>query len=148
MAAIYPRSGGTYEYGYILLNPIFGFSAGWMFLISKLAAAGVVAIGFGSYFYQLVPIASPLSFSILAVIILTAANYFGIKKAGNLNLIIVAIMLLSLIYLIFSGIPEIKSENFEPFAPFGISGIAEASAILFFAFTGYARIATLAEEVF
>lgn len=147
LAAIYPRSGGTYEYGYILLNPIFGFSAGWMFLISKLAAAGVVAIGFGSYFYQLVPIASPLNFSILAIIILTAANYFGIKKAGNLNLIIVAITLLSLIYLVISGIPEIKSENFEPFAPFGISGIAEASALLFFAFTGYARIATLAEEV-
>ncbi len=64
-----------------------------------------------------------------------------------LNLFIVSITLLSLIYLIFSGIPEVKMENFKPFAPFGISGIAEASAILFFAFTGYARIATLAEEV-
>lgn len=56
LAAIYPDSGGTYEYGYKLINPVFGFSAGWMFLISKLAAGGVVAIGFGSYFYQLVPV--------------------------------------------------------------------------------------------
>ena len=85
LAAIYPHSGGTYEYGYILINPAFGFSAGWMFLISKLAAAGVVAIGFGSYFYQLVPVASPITFSVLAVILLTVANYFGIKKAGTLN---------------------------------------------------------------
>lgn len=45
LAAVYPQSGGTYEYGYRLLNPAFGFSAGWMFLISKLTAAGVVAIG-------------------------------------------------------------------------------------------------------
>ena len=90
LAAIYPHSGGTYEYGYILINPSFGFSAGWMFLISKLSAAGVVAIGFGSYFYQLVPIASPLTFSVSAVILLTVANYFGIKKAGILNLVIVA----------------------------------------------------------
>ncbi len=147
LASIYPHSGGTYEYGYILINPTFGFSAGWMFLISKLAAAGVVAIGFGSYFYQLVPIASPITFSVLAVILLTAANYFGIKKAGRLNLVIVTITLLSLLYLVFSGISEVNTDNFKPFAPFGISGIAEAAALLFFAFTGYARIATLAEEV-
>ena len=147
LAAKYPNSGGTYEYGYILINPSFGFSAGWMFLISKLSAAGVVAIGFGSYFYQLVPIASPLVFSVSAVILLTTANYFGIKKAGILNLVIVAVTLLSLLYLVFSGIPEVNTANFKPFAPFGISGIAEAAALLFFAFTGYARIATLAEEV-
>ena len=147
LAAVYPHSGGTYEYGYRLLNPAFGFSAGWMFLLSKLSAAGVVAIGFGSYFYQLVPVASPIAISIIAVIFLTFANYFGIKKAGMLNLIIVSVTLLSLIYLVFSGIPVVKTENFKPFAPFGISGIAEASALLFFAFTGYARIATLAEEV-
>lgn len=147
LAAIYPHSGGTYEYGYILINPTFGFSAGWMFLLSKLSAAGVVAIGFGSYFYQLVPIASSITFSVSAVILLTAANFFGIKKAGILNLTIVAITLLSLLYLVFSGIPEVNSENFKPFAPFGIVGIAEAAALLFFAFTGYARIATLAEEV-
>lgn len=147
LAAVYPHSGGTYEYGYRLLNPAFGFSAGWMFLISKLSAAGVVAIGFGSYFYQLVPIFSPLALSLIAVVFLTVANYFGIKKAGALNLAIVSFTLISLLYLVFSGAPAIKRENFEPFAPFGVSGIAEASALLFFAFTGYARIATLAEEV-
>jgi APA family basic amino acid/polyamine antiporter len=147
LAAKYPRSGGTYEYGYILINPAFGFSAGWMFLVSKLAGAGFVAIGFGSYFYQVMPVASPIAFSVLAVIFLTAANYFGIKKAGVLNLVIVTITLLSLIYFAFSGISEVNFENFKPFAPFGISGIAEAAALLFFAFTGYGRIATLAEEV-
>lgn len=147
LAAVYPHSGGTYEYGYRLLNPAFGFSAGWMFLISKLSAAGVVAIGFGNYFYQLLPVTSPLIISVAAVVLLTFANYFGIKKARMLNLLIVTITLLSLVYFVISGIPAIKTENFKPFAPFGISGIAEASALLFFAFTGYARIATLAEEV-
>lgn len=147
LASVYPHSGGTYEYGYRLLNPAFGFAAGWMFLLSKLSAAGVVAIGFGSYFHQLLPVASPMTISVIAILFLTIANYFGIKKAGMLNLIIVSITLLSLIYLVSAGIPAISTGNFEPFAPFGISGIAEASALLFFAFTGYARIATLAEEV-
>ncbi|MEX2591726.1 MAG: amino acid permease [Anditalea sp.] len=147
LAVVYPHSGGTYEYGYQLLNPALGFSAGWMFLISKLSAAGVVAIGFGSYFYQLIPVASPLVISLFAIVLLTLANYFGIKKAGKLNLIIVTLTLITLLYLIFSGIPAVSSANFKPFAPFGISGIAESAALLFFAFTGYARIATLAEEV-
>lgn len=147
LAAVYPHSGGTYEYGYRLLNPSLGFSAGWMFLVSKLSAAGVVAIGFGSYFYQLVPVFSTLAMSIIAVVFLTAANYFGIKKSGMINLFIVSAMLISLLYLVFSGIPAVKTENCEPFAPFGVSDVAEASALLFFAFTGYARIATLAEEV-
>lgn len=147
LAAIYPDSGGTYEYGYKLINPVFGFSAGWMFLISKLSAGGVVAIGFGSYFYQLVPIGSPLTLSVIAVVFLTIINFFGIKKAGILNLVIVTVTLFSLLYLVSSGVPKVNPDNFKPFAPFGISGIAEAAALLFFAFTGYARIATLAEEV-
>lgn len=147
LAAVYPQSGGTYEYGYQLLSPSFGFSAGWMFLISKLSAAGVVAIGFGSYFHQLLPVASPMLISVVAVIFLTVVNLFGIKKAGLLNLVIVSITLLALLYLVFSGIPAVEKSNFTPFAPFGAIGIAEAAALLFFAFTGYARIATLAEEV-
>ena len=147
LAAVYPQSGGTYEYGYRLLNPYLGFSAGWMFLISKLSAAGVVAIGFGSYFHQLVPVGSPLLLSLTAVVLLSLANYFGIRKAGALNLVIVTLTVGALLYLIASGIPYIKTANFHPFAPFGISGVAESAALLFFAFTGYARIATLAEEV-
>jgi basic amino acid/polyamine antiporter, APA family len=147
LAAKFPQSGGTYEYGYRLLNPKMGFAAGWMFLLSKLAAGGVVAIGFGSYFYQLFPIGSPLALSIGAVCFLTVANFFGIKKTGYLNLFIVGITIIALLYFAFSGISEVNTDNFTPFAPFGFSGIAEATALLFFAFTGYARIATLAEEV-
>ncbi|MFW5707643.1 MAG: APC family permease [Bacteroidota bacterium] len=147
LAAVYPQSGGTYEYGYQLLHPFMGFSAGWMFLLSKLSAAGIVAIGFGSYFHQLVPWLSPMIYSIGAIVLLTIANLMGIKKAGISNVIIVLITLVSLVYFIFGGLGSVNTKNFIPFAPAGVLGIAEASAILFFAFTGYARIATLAEEV-
>ena len=147
LAAVYPQSGGTYEYGYNLLNPAMGFSAGWMFLLSKLSAAGIVAIGFGSYFHQLVPAFSPMVYSVSAIVLLTIANLLGIKKAGTMNLVIVLVTVLSLVYFMFSGLGAVDTNNFTPFAPFGVLGIAEASAILFFAFTGYARIATLAEEV-
>ena len=146
LAAVYPQSGGTYEYGYRLLNPVLGFSAGWMFLLSKLSAAGIVAIGFGSYFHQLVPHLPPLVYSVASIILLTLANLAGIQKAGTINTYRL-ITLLTLVYFIISGIGTLKPQNFVPFAPFGMKGIAQSAAILFFAFTGYARIATLAEEV-
>ncbi len=147
LAATYPQSGGTYEYGYRLLNPAFGFSAGWMFLVSKLAAGGTVALGFGAYFSQLFPQVSPRIAAVSAAAILTAANLFGIKKAGRLNTLIVSVTILSLVYFIAAGIPSFNIENLKPFAPNGLASIAEAAAILFFAYTGYARIATLGEEV-
>lgn len=147
LAAVYPQSGGTYEYGYRVLRPWLGFSAGWMFLLSKLSAAGIVAIGFGSYFHQLVPFFTPMQYSVTAVVLLTAANFWGVQKAGAINSVIVLVTLLSLVYFVFVGIGSVSEHNFQPFITKGIKGIAEATAILFFAFTGYARIATLAEEV-
>ncbi|ELR72047.1 amino acid permease family protein [Fulvivirga imtechensis AK7] len=147
LAAIYPQSGGTYEYGYQVLNPWLGFSAGWMFLASKLSAGGVVAIGFGSYLAELIPGVHPKIAAVCAAVFLIIANYYGIKKAGKLNLIIVSITLLSLLYFIISGVPSFDTANLKPFAPEGWTGIAQSSALLFFAFTGYARIATLGEEV-
>lgn len=147
LAAVFPQSGGTYEYGYRLLTPWLGFSAGWMFLASKLAAGGVVALGFGSYLAQLIPGVSPKAAAISAAVLLILANYFGIKKAGYLNLIIVSVTLCSLIYFVVAGIPSFDMANLRPFAPSGWKGIAESAALLFFAFTGYARIATLGEEV-
>lgn len=147
LASVYPQAGGTYEYGYRVLSPSLGFAAGWMFLLSKLSAAAVVALGFGSYLNAFFPQISPIYYSYTAIIVLAAANLFGIQKAGKLNLIIVAVTMISLLYFVFSGVTEVKTSNFTPFAPFGIRGIAEAAALLFFAFTGYARIATLGEEV-
>lgn len=147
LAATYPQSGGTYEYGYQVLNPWWGFSAGWMFLVSKLSAGGVVAIGFGSYLAELIPGVNPKVAAVCAALFLLVANYYGIRKAGKLNLIIVGITLLSLLYFIISGIPSFNTANLKPFAPEGWTGIAKSSALLFFAFTGYARIATLGEEV-
>ena len=147
LAAVFPKAGGTYEYGYQVISPEAGFLAGWMFLASKLAAGGVVAVGFGSYLNQLIPSINPLWAAVGAVILLVASNLFGIQKAGKLNLAIVSVTLLSLLYFIISGLPQVNVASFTPFFAGGIGGILQATALIFFAFTGYARIATLGEEV-
>lgn len=147
LAARFPNAGGTYEYGYEMLHPLAGFSAGWMYLISKLAGGGVVALGFGSYMQGFFPFLDLRWTSTAALALLIAANIAGIKKAGRLNRLIVTITVLSLFYFILSGFTAFDVRNLQPFAPMGSEGIAKASGVLFFAFTGYARIATLGEEV-
>lgn len=147
LAANFPQSGGTYEYGRRMLNPAAGFTAGWMFLVSKLAAAGTVAIGLGRYAAAIVPEAEPVPVAIAAVILLTLANLLGVKRAGVLNLAIVSLTLAALGCFVVGGLPTVETRNFDPFAPRGWQGVAESCALLFFAYTGYARLATLGEEV-
>jgi basic amino acid/polyamine antiporter, APA family len=147
LAATYPKSGGTYEYGYRVLHPWLGFTAGWMFLASKLAAGGTVALGFAGYLHTLIPAIPERPAAIAAVLLLTLVNYFGIQKTGRLNIVIVSISVLSLLIFVLMGIPTFQRENFQPFAPAGFAGMLQSAALLFFAYTGYARLATLGEEV-
>lgn len=147
LAAKYPTSGGTYEYGYELLHPSAGFAAGWMFLASKLAAGSTVALGFGSYLAALIPGVHPAAAGVAAVIALTTANLLGIRKVGKLNLAIVAVTVGSLIVFVNLGASSVSAANFEPFAPGGAGTVLQAAALMFFSYTGYARLATLAEEV-
>ncbi len=147
LAATYPQAGGTYEYGYQVLHPWAGFGAGWMFLASKLAAAGTVALGFAGYLSALLPGLPERPVAVVTVVVLTAVNLGGIKKAGRLNLAIVAVSAAALIYLVVAGVPAFDLGNLTPFAPRGLGGVLRSAALLFFAYTGYARLATLGEEV-
>jgi len=147
LAATYPHSGGTYEYGYRVLGPWAGYLAGWMFLASKIAAAGTVAIGLAGYLDRLVPGVHPRVIAVGAVVLFTALNYFGIRRTSRLNLGIVLVSVGTLVAFVIVGAFAFEPANLRPFAPAGWRGTMEAAAILFFAYTGYARIATLGEEV-
>lgn len=149
LAATYPKAGGAYEYGYEKLHPLAGFAAGWLFCVSKLSAAGVVALTFAMYLSVLVqfgPVSEPVV-AVLLVVCLTVANLFGIRKIGRLNGVIVAITVGAILYFIAGMVPLAKVTAFQPFAPHGVVGVTQSAALLFFAFTGYARVATLGEEV-
>src|SRR5690606_30257184 len=82
LAAEYPRSGGTYEYGYQVLNPWAGFTAGWLFLASKIAAAGTVALGLAGYLDTVLPGLRPRVVAVVAVVVFTIVNYFGIRRSS------------------------------------------------------------------
>jgi len=147
LAAEYPHSGGTYEYGYQVLHPLAGFAAGWLFLASKISAAGTVALGLAGYLAGVVPGVPPRAVAVGAVVVFTILNYFGIRRSSRLNLAIVAVSLGALLLFVAFGVGSVDTTHLHPFAPAGWRGVLEAAALLFFAYTGYARITTLGEEV-
>ncbi len=157
LAANHPVSGGTYEYGYRYLNPQLGFVAGWAFLLAKSASAATAALGFSGYLLDafnmdnnavLVPLA------LAAVAVLTAVVLTGIRRSNITNIVIVSITLFSLLAFVFLGLPNVQLDNFTPFLDSGgaegsgsLAALLQASALMFVAYTGYGRIATLGEEV-
>ena len=155
LAAIHPVSGGTYEYGYKFLNPKFGFTAGWMFLCAKGASAATAALGFSGYLCYAFSLSTNLVVPIAlgAIAAMTIVVLKGIKRSNLINIIIVSTTLATLTFFIIaalsSGKPEVK--NLEGILPAGDSEsiyfFLQTCALMFVAYTGYGRIATLGEEV-
>jgi APA family basic amino acid/polyamine antiporter len=145
LAALYPESGGTYVYGRHRLGPVWGYLAGWGFVVGKTASCAAMALTFGAY-------AAPewrRPLAVAAVVSLTAVNYCGIRKTAALTRVIVLIVLVALAAVVVGSLlgGDAAAEHVGPLTAGGWSGILESAGLLFFAFAGYARIATLGEEV-
>jgi len=159
LAAVHPVSGGTYEYGYLRLSPALGFTAGWMFLCAKTASASTAALGFSGYLLHelgmdparwLSPVAAA------AAITLTCIVLSGLRRSSALNIAIVALSVGSLAMLIIGAAPAASanaSQTLHPLLPGAqdaggwTANLLHSTALMFVAFTGYGRLATLGEEV-
>ncbi len=144
LAAVYPESGGAYVYGRRRLGDLWGFLAGWGFVIGKLASCAAMAMTFASHAAP--PLARPLA--IAAVAALTAVNCTGVQRTAAITRILVGAVLASLLAVIaavwLGGAAE--PARLWPVEA-SLLGVLESAGLLFFAFAGYARIATLGEEV-
>jgi APA family basic amino acid/polyamine antiporter len=144
LAALYPQSGGTYVYGRERLGAFWGYTAGWSFVVGKTASCAAMALTVGIYAWP----AHAHAVAVAAVVVLTAVNYAGIQKSAVLTRVIVATVLAVLaavvVTVVGSGVVHSPVSGFHHA---GIGGVLQAAGLLFFAFAGYARIATLGEEV-
>ncbi|MBE9186844.1 amino acid permease [Microcoleus sp. LEGE 07076] len=150
LAASHPVSGGTYEYGYKYLNPWLGFTAGWMFVLAKTASAATAALGFAGYFLSAVGVADRTYLILTALVALAALTLIvltGIRRSNIANTVTVSVTLLSLTVFIAAGLPEIRWEIATVQNDSSIGSILHATALMFVAYTGYGRIATMSEEV-
>jgi basic amino acid/polyamine antiporter, APA family len=144
LAARYPQSGGTYVYGRERLGDFWGYTAGWSFVVGKTASCAAMALTVGVYAWP----AHAHAVAVAAVVVLTAVNYTGIQKSAVLTRVIVVVVLAVLATVVVAVMGNGVIHNAESgFDDAGVLGVLQAAGLLFFAFAGYARIATLGEEV-
>ena len=148
LAAQYPTSGGTYVYGRERLGPWWGFVAGWGFVVGKTASCAAMALTVATYAVGGDARATRF-LAIAAVVGLTLVNLRGITKTARLATVLV-VLTIGILGVTLVAIGVANRTWHSPFEDWGTSsayGILQSAGLLFFAFAGYARIATLGEEV-
>lgn len=147
LAAAHPTSGGTYAYGRAELGPWWGFTAGWGFVIGKTASCAAMALTFAAY---AAPPGWERPVALVAVAALTIVNWFGVTRTAQAARVIVVAVLLALAVGVTASISAADAPGWlspDTLAEGGVYGTLQSAGLLFFAFAGYARIATLGEEV-
>ncbi len=161
LAANHPVSGGTYEYGYRLLTPSLGFMAGWFFLCAKSASAATAALAVaGAWMVTAEGQARWLVvIALITVALLTGLVLAGVRRSNVANAVLVGLTLLTLALLVGWGVMRV-AEPAAAASPAGGAGggdgsadgggftvVLQAAALIFVAYTGYGRIATMGEEI-
>ncbi|KAK1183866.1 APC family permease [Streptomyces sp. NBS 14/10] len=145
LAARYPASGGTYVYGRERLGEFWGYLAGWSFIVGKTASCAAMALTVGTYIWP----GQAHAVAVAAVVALTAVNYAGVQKSALLTRVIVAVVLAVLAAVVVACLTSgtVDAARLDIGSDATFAGVLQAAGLLFFAFAGYARIATLGEEV-
>lgn len=144
LAAIHPESGGTYLYGRRQLGPFWGHLAGWGFVVGKTASCAAMALTVGAYLWP----EHDRAVAVAAVVGITAINLGGLTRTVAVTKVLLVVALAALAAVVIGGWSS-PDASFDRLTPFDTDayGVLQSAGLLFFAFAGYARIATLGEEV-
>ncbi|PFG40818.1 amino acid/polyamine/organocation transporter (APC superfamily) [Georgenia soli] len=153
LAATYPTSGGTYVYGREQLGPWWGYAAGWCFVVGKTASCAAMATTFAAY---TVPGPWQRPVAVAAVVALTAVSWRGVTRTAGLARVILAVVLVAIAVALAgawlggaAGPLLAGGGATADGAPSAVGPleVLQSAGLIFFALAGYARIATLGEEV-
>ena len=144
LAAIHPESGGTYVYGRRQLGEAWGHLAGWGFVVGKTASCAAMALTVGAYLWP----ENERWVAVAAIVAITGVNIGGLSRTVAVTRVLLVVSLLALVGVVVSGWTS-ASASLDRITPVDadLYGIVRSAGFLFFAFAGYARIATLGEEV-
>ena len=144
LAAAHPVAGGTYAYARAEIGPWWGFVAGWSFVIGKIASCAAMAMTFAAY---AAPDGWEVPVAVAAVVALATVNCFGVTRTALVTRILVVISLIGLAVVVSTGLAGASATVPAPLPDVTAYGVLQGAGLLFFAFAGYARIATMGEEV-
>jgi len=146
LAAAYPRAGGTYLYGREVLGDWWGYLAGWGFMVGKTASCAAMALTFAAY---VAPDGWSRPIAATVVVVLALVNCAGVTRTALLTRVLVSLVLVALVVAAVACFRGGSTSGLDGWSSpeHGLYGVLQSAGLLFFAFAGYARIATLGEEV-
>ncbi|TCL85540.1 MULTISPECIES: APC family permease [unclassified Rathayibacter] len=144
LAAQYPRSGGAYLSGRERLGEWPGFLAGWSFVVGKTASCAAMALTVAAY---AAPAGWERPVAVAAVVALVAVNVLGVTRTALATRILLSIVLVVLVVAMAAAAASGLASVTGAARPFDAYGVLQSAGLLFFAFAGYARLATMGEEV-
>jgi amino acid transporter/nucleotide-binding universal stress UspA family protein len=151
-----PKAGGGYYYVNRALGPLFGSIAGLGDWVGLAFASAFYSIGFGQYLATLLPVPEVLFLTevqvgaLVAGTVFVGINYIGAKETGGVQTVIVTVLLAILTLFAVQGwlsFDLVTLLGDGGVAPFGYGAILPGTALVFVSFLGYAKIATVAEEL-
>ncbi|MBO3840162.1 MAG: amino acid permease [Thermoproteota archaeon] len=147
LGAAFPKAGGVYEYGHELLSHSLGFVLGWTWIFGNIVMGATASLGFGYYLSSIFSIIPFKIGALMLVLIVALLNIIGVKQAAVVNNLIVVMKIGVLLLFILIGLPRVRLSNFENLFPHGIIPVFQAAGLFYFAYIGFPRISTVAEEV-
>ncbi|MFQ6170511.1 APC family permease [Oryzobacter sp. R7] len=144
LAARHPESGGTYVYGRERLGPFWGHLAGWGFVVGKTASCAAMALTVGAHLW---PDRAHLVASAVVVLV-TGIGAAGVQRSAAVTRVVVVLVLVVLLgAVVVLQVGVRRGTEVQPVLAPTPGGVLQGAGFLFFAFAGYARVATLGEEV-
>lgn len=145
LAARHPESGGTYVYARERLSPFWGHVAGWGFIVGKTASCAAMGLTAGLYIWP----SQARLVATAAVVLIAAINLGGLARTAFVTRAILGATGLTLVIVVTSGWVQTRPRPVEQLSAISTNpyGVLQAAGLIFFAFAGYARIATFGEEV-
>lgn len=149
LATAMPSSGGTYLYIERSFGPIFGTIAGLGLWLSLLLKSAFALVGFGAYLAVLVNASHGFTqyvalFFLAGILML---NIFGVKKVGRVQIVIVAISLITLTLILIFGLPAVEKDLLDPFYSDGTMGLFSTVAFVYISYAGVTKVAAIAGEI-
>lgn len=141
LAKVVDRSGGGYAYGRAYISNSAGFLAGTSFIVGKIGSSSAIALTVSSYLFP----EQGILFAVVAIAVMTVINLLGINRTALGSKILASVTIVFLLVVIVSSAPLPAAEI--PLGSGSVMGVLSAAALFFFAFAGYARVATIGGEV-
>jgi APA family basic amino acid/polyamine antiporter len=147
LSSKFAEEGGPYVYAKNVISRFAGFITGWLWLLGNIVAGATVSLGLASYVTSLLPTLTIIPIAVSSILVLVALNIIGIKQSSVFNAVLVVLKLSALALFVIIGFSHLDFSLYEPFSPNGIRGVLSSAALIFFAYTGFGRPATAAEEI-